>query len=345
MRGDGFLINCKGCHRPFVSKGRRCCSTECERKFKEHKEIESTRRPKPFIEVDITKEPIPMREWLVHDRIPANNVTLLSGEGGIGKSLPLLQLSAAHVLGRDWIGYMPERGPVLYFSCEEDADEICRRLETIATHYGTTRRAMRDQGLHLISRAGMDAVLGRADRNGNVEPTILFSQLQFMAQTHKPKAIMLDTAADVFAGNENDRAQARQFITLLRGLAIGTGAAAILVTHPSLHGTNSGSGLSGSTAWHNSVRARMYFKPATGDKDGNTLRMLEFSKNNYGPIGETALVRWRNGVYVPEPRAGSQEKQGADHRAENVFLALLRRFADQGRSGTLRVKKQMYVQT
>jgi len=226
----------------------------------------------------------------------ANNVTLLSGEGGIGKSLLLLQLSVAHVLGRDWIGYVPESGPVLYFSCEEDENEICRRLEAIARHYGASRRELKDRGLHMISRAGMDAVLGRVDRYGNIEPTILFARLQGMASTHKPKAIMLDTAADIFAGNENDRSQVRQFITLLRGLAIGTGAAVILVTHPSLHGTSSGSGLSGSTAWHNSVRARMYFKSAPSDNESNLLRTLEFSKNNYGPIGEHVMLRWHNGV-------------------------------------------------
>jgi len=37
----------------------------------------------------------------------------------------------------------------------------------------------------------------------------------------KPKHIGIDTSADVFAGNANDRAQVRQFISLLRKLAIG----------------------------------------------------------------------------------------------------------------------------
>jgi hypothetical protein len=40
--GDGFRIECKECRRPFVSKGLRCCSTECERKFHERREIEAT---------------------------------------------------------------------------------------------------------------------------------------------------------------------------------------------------------------------------------------------------------------------------------------------------------------
>jgi hypothetical protein len=41
-RGDGFLISCKGCRRPFVSKGLRCCSTECERQMREKAEIAAT---------------------------------------------------------------------------------------------------------------------------------------------------------------------------------------------------------------------------------------------------------------------------------------------------------------
>ena len=48
-------------------------------------------------------EPIPDREWGVRDRFPRYNVALMSGEGAIGKSLLLLQLSVAHALGRDWL--------------------------------------------------------------------------------------------------------------------------------------------------------------------------------------------------------------------------------------------------
>jgi predicted nucleic acid-binding Zn ribbon protein len=41
-RGDGFLIPCARCKREFISKGLRCCSTECERKLRERKEIAAT---------------------------------------------------------------------------------------------------------------------------------------------------------------------------------------------------------------------------------------------------------------------------------------------------------------
>jgi hypothetical protein len=44
----------------------------------------------------------PPRAWAVLDRIPLRQPTLLSGEGAIGKTIIALQLSVAHVIGRDW---------------------------------------------------------------------------------------------------------------------------------------------------------------------------------------------------------------------------------------------------
>jgi RecA-family ATPase len=73
----------------------------------------------------------------------------------------------------------------------------------------------------------------------------------------------------------------------------------------------------------------MYFKAATtdqGEEPDPELRELTFKKNNYGPIGERVLLRWKNGVFVPEPRLGTIEKAVAERRAEEVFLKLLDRF-------------------
>jgi hypothetical protein len=300
---------------------------------------EGAQAPPPFAYVDIAIETIPGRKWAVEpERIPAAAVTLFSGHGAIGKSLLILQLCAAAVLGRDWITMLPERGPAFYFSAEEDADEICRRLETIARALGVTRADLRDAGLWVVSRAGADAILAVPDRSGVVKPTPMFNQLRTDVLNARPKLIVIDTAADVFAGNEIDRSQTRQFITLLRGLAMETGAAVILLAHPSLIGISSGTGLSGSTAWHNSVRARMYLAAVTGDDDddesaaSSELRKLQFVKNNYGRSGDTVVLRWRDGLFAPETQGGSLNATVAAAKAEDVFISLLRRFAIEGRT-------------
>jgi RecA-family ATPase len=191
----------------------------------------------------------------------------------------------------------------------------------------------------VISRAGADAILAAPDRSGIVKPTAMFEQLRTDALNLRPKLIVIDTAADVFAGNEIDRSQTRQFITLLRGLAMATSAALILLSHPSLSGLKSASGLSGSTAWHNSVRARMYLAAVTSkDEDdddevaGAELRKLQFVKNNYGPAGNAVVLRWSDGIFAPEPVAGSIDAVAAAAKADDVFMTLLRRFTIEGRT-------------
>ena len=285
--------------------------------------------PPPLPYVDLSLDLVP-RDWLVPERIPMRNVSLLSGEGAMGKSLLLMQLSGAVVLGRDWLSTLPTMGPVLYVSCEEDDDEIRRRIEAVAIHYGSSRLEMIERGLRVLSFAGEDAILGLPDRNDIIKPTPLFERIQRDALQLRPKLIALDASADVFGGKENDRAQTRQFITLQRGLAIKVDAAVVMVAHPSLTGIATDTGLSGNTAWHNSVRARMYFKTAPGDDA--SLRVLEVKKNNYGPQSENILLRWKNGVYVVEPGKGTLARMAAEQEIDHLFLTLLRRLADQGRN-------------
>jgi RecA-family ATPase len=218
--------------------------------------------PLSFVSLaDWDSQGVPARQWAVLDRVPSRNVTLFSGEGAAGKSQMLQQLLAGTALGRSWLDTMPEPGPALYLNAEDELGEVHRRLDAIRTFHGVSFADLRN--LHLLCLAGQDAVLGAADRTGAVKPTPLFQRIREAACDIRPKIIGLDTAADIFAGNENDRTQVRQFVGLLRGLAMNANAAVVVCSHPSLTGINSGSGLSGSTAWHNSVRARIYMKTAT----------------------------------------------------------------------------------
>ncbi len=272
---------------------------------------------------------VPARDWAVFGRILRRAVALLSGDGGVGKSILALQLSCAHVLGRDWLGTMPEPGPVLYVNCEDDADELHRRVAGIIAHYGARFSDLRD--LHIAALAGRESVMAAPDRSGIVQATPLLAQLRRTAMDLHPVLIVLDTAADMYGGNENDRGQVRQFIGLLRGVAIDSGAAVLLLSHPSLTGIASDSGLSGSTAWNNSVRSRLFLKSA-GDKDQPDLRELEVRKSNYGPVGESVRLVWRNGVFVPISAPSSMEKAAAESAAEILFLKLFDLLTQQGQT-------------
>ena len=157
-----------------------------------------------------SRKPIPPREWVVPDLIPAKNVAVLSGHGATGKTTLALQLCAATALGRGWLNYLPEPGPAMAVCCEDDADELHRRMADIASHYGVEVSDLAED-LHLLSRAGEDGVLGSPDRFGIVRSTKLFEQIRTAARKIRPRLIVLDNAADTYAGNENDRAMVRQF--------------------------------------------------------------------------------------------------------------------------------------
>jgi DNA repair protein RadA/Sms len=53
---------------------------------------------------------VPRREWIVPLYVPHPTVTLLYGDGAVGKSLLGLQLGVARSLAREWIGLLPEPG-------------------------------------------------------------------------------------------------------------------------------------------------------------------------------------------------------------------------------------------
>jgi RecA-family ATPase len=174
---------------------------------------------------------------------------LLSGEGSVGKSILSLQLAVAVVLGKDWLGSLPEYGSVIVICCEDDEDEIWRRLDLIFTHYGASYSDF--DNLHVRPLVDGETLMAVPNRTGIITLTKLFERVREAACDIRPKLIVLDNAADIYGGSENDRAQVRQFINHLRaGLAIPSGAGVLLTSHPSLTGISTGTGLSGSTAWN-----------------------------------------------------------------------------------------------
>jgi RecA-family ATPase len=292
--------------------------------------------PLPFLNMsNWDNEAVPEQDWIVRDRIPCRQCVLFSGEGAAGKSTLQLHLSAAHALARDWLGTLPEPGPAIYVDAEDDGNVLHRRLAAIIKHYQVNFSDTIKGGLHLISLAGQDAVIATASRSGKIEPTTRYRQLVEAAADIKPKMIGIASSANVYAGSEIERSQVQQFIGLLTRLAIVANGSVVLISHPSLTGIATDTGLSGNTQWHNAVRARFYLKgikPESGEQPDGDLRELVFKKNNYGPVSENITLRYQNGLFLPVGGASYLEKAAAEQTAEQLFLTLLARFTRQGRN-------------
>lgn len=312
-----------------------------------------------------TTAAIKERLWLcpaVGDKpphIPLNNVTLLSGEGGVGKSILAQQLgcTVAHNAlpnraPRDWLGLIPRGGSVMEISCEEDMDELNRRQEDICQFLGVTRA-------ELAPLMWMESWVDEDDTplvmmDKRIDAIKLTRQYQRLARDvalFKPTLLILDTVADLFGGSEIIRNQVRSFLAYLRKLTrLSDPCGILLLAHPSLEGIRSGTGLSGSTAWHNSVRGRCVFrkpKPVGKSRNGNledpgepdngdlepNVRELEWHKSNYGPPQETITLQWSRGIWVPQgsDEAATLAQQLRMRNVEAAFLEVVRERNEQER--------------
>jgi RecA-family ATPase len=279
-------------------------------------------------------ERVPERQWAIKDCVPLKQAGLFSGEGGTGKSILELTKNVAHVIGQPWLGLTPERGPAIYVGAEDDKDEIHIRLAQIARHHGVTFKDLVAGGLHVLPLLGQDATLCfSTGKSGRIEVTDLYRRLYEAAGDIKPKNISVDTLSRAFTGNELDRGQVYAFVMHMQALAAVANGSVTVLSHPSLTGINSGSGISGSTAWHGAFRFRHYLtgiKPEAGEQPGDGLRQLEFKKNQYGPTSDTVVLRYQRGLFLPEAGV-SLDKAAREITADETFLALLARFTREGR--------------
>jgi RecA-family ATPase len=149
----------------------------------------------------------------------------------------------------------------------------------------------------------------------------------------KPKNISIDTLSRAFAGNEIDRSQVYGFASHMQALAMAAGGSVTVLSHPSLAGIASGSGISGSTAWHGAFRFRQYLrgiKSDGGEQPDGDPRQLEFKKNQYGPTGETIVLRYQGGLFLPEHGLSTIERAARDAEAEQTIMTICKKLQARG---------------
>ena len=245
---------------------------------------------------------IPKREWVVVDWIPLRHVTALYGDGGLGKTLLAQQLLTSVATGKDWLGLAVKPMKAFGLLCEDHEQDLHLNQDRINSRYWI---GYADLGnLRLWSSVGFDNLLMQFDGGeaATGKLTAFFNELLQEIKTFGAQFVVIDTVADTFGGNENNRNQVRQFVANACGrIAREIDGAVLICAHPSLSGLNSGAGTSGSTAWNNTVRSRLFIsadKPQEGDEADPDLRHLSRKKSNYARAGESLTIRWVDGVFM-----------------------------------------------
>jgi AAA domain len=158
-------------------------------------------------------DPEPQRLWIVEDVIPDENLTLITGEGGIGKTTIAEQLAVAARTNGYWLGMPVTQGPVLFLTSEDERKDVHISMRAILK--GEGKNLAHCPGLHILSLADRDACLAAASTKlAAITATPLWHALLRLIERIKPRIVIFDALADLFGGEENARRQVRGILTV-----------------------------------------------------------------------------------------------------------------------------------
>ena len=294
-------------------------------------------KPEPLLKpVDVAgviANPSPPPRFVWEGYCPRGEVTLLGAHGGTGKSTIGEMLAVAVVTGRPLFGVPTERAAVVFASLEDGAHVVRHRLAHICRQWQIEPAEL--TGLHIVDGTESPELF-TAEGRSEGRTTAAYAELRALVNATGAGLAIVDNASDAYGGDEIQRRSVRAFVRSLAAIARDVDAACLLLAHVN-KGTSragkaeGGEGYSGSTAWHNSVRSRLFMSRAA---DGSLL--LEHQKANLGRKREPLTLHWPDGglpdsADAPATRVLVQRAQArADDTAAAALLRLLAEFEGRG---------------
>jgi len=264
--------------------------------------------------------------------VPLEHVTILGAHGGAGKTIVMLMLAVSTAQGQPLFGVLTRQGNVAFFSGEDGASLLRHRLHLVCRGSGVPVHELAGK-LHILDAASHDPTLFAEAANSGVREgrtTATYDALRDFLKAKRITLLIVDNASDVFAGNEISRAQVRGFMRALARLARELKLAVILLAHvdkgTSRQERTGTEGYSGSTAWHNSARSRLFMRR---ESDGSLL--IEHQKHNLGPLRPPLRLVWPEGGLPQLDEAfGPVVQEIADRGHEKALLKLIAEYSARG---------------
>lgn len=273
-------------------------------------------------------EPQP-KAFIMPGYVPARELTLLTGAGGANKSTFGQQLATCVAAGVPMLGIPVERGTALYITAEDDADRLHWMQAHISDALGADLLDLSGR-LHLSTLRGrLGNELATFDHDGHMRPSKSFAELRGTIEATNASLVVLDNAAHMFAGNENDRVQVTAFVNLLYSLCTDLGVSVVLVAHSN----KAGDTYSGSTAWLNAVRSQIVLTRPAESHDPDE-RVLTLGKANYARQGDELRCRWHQFALIRDEDLPTDQRETialniAAAASNAAFLACLRARVDE----------------
>lgn len=279
--------------------------------------------------------PIPERKWVVENWIPIGEPVLLTGHGGLGKSILMMQLLFAASCGAPWLGMGTHQCKAWGIFCEDDDDELHRRSNRVIQSMGMEFPDFEGWCAYDCLEHSDTSLIGYEsnwDKTGKT--TGLLKEIHDKVHNNGIKLLILDSLYNFFEGNENDRPMVQAFVSELKQLARQTHCAVVMIGHPSKSGLATGDGTSGSTAWHNAFRSRLYLHPPKGieldDVDNDQWELTRLKGNYAAKSAPKVTVEWSDdGVLIPVQGRSYLETSKRDHECESMIMATIKLAANK----------------
>lgn len=288
----------------------------------------------PSLDLEALSEREPEKpRFIIPDWGPVGYAWLLAGHGGVGKSGIALHLAVCMAAGVPFFGIEVERKHVLYLSCEDRESVLHWRLTRICAYLGIGLASLRGW-LEIVDLVSSESVLWERDQKDGTTLRVPYFELQYRMRDHETEVLFVDGITDTYAGNENSKPEVKRYVRSLVKLIDPNRGAVLLIGHiakPSASGIPTTEGYSGTTAWHNSVRARWYLYPETAkDDDGQSDKtgelILELQKSNLGPVDRSLRFVWDEQAHLfvgTSEDASSFDRKHQDREERAGIMAAL----------------------
>jgi len=222
------------------------------------------------------------RRWMTYPLLPESEVTLLTGQGGAGKSFLMLQMGSLlaagytdadlkqseFISGTQYLHFVQpeltpswdEAQPVIYASYEDDMSEIRRRMNYLYNHFKWVKekQGIIFENFHPISMRQLGPVwapdMGKHWQTRS-QPTRVADLLKKECEHKKAKLLMIDPLSACFYGDENNKAEVYAFINSWAAWGEETETAVLISGHLPKSKESRRTGYSGAAAWEGAVRS------------------------------------------------------------------------------------------
>lgn len=234
--------------------------------------------------------------FIIESLIPEKVLTLISANGGAGKSMLALQAAVCISMGMPFLKKAVAKNNVLFFSAEDKESTIRHRIKLICEHLNVDPLQLAEKLIILDSTN--NPILFQETTSQGVKRGVVtkeYIHLKEFIRLNNIEMTIIDNSSETYDANENERTRVREFIRELVRLHE-NGMSVLLIAHvdkQTARGMSSNEGYSGSTAWNNSARSRLTLKI-----EENYL-LLEQQKLNLGIKSEPIYLKWsNNGILV-----------------------------------------------